>query len=420
MFFFGDGAGGMPGGRGPPKNVDTNKFYELLGINKDATESEIKKAFRKLAMKHHPDKGGDEHYFKELSRAYEVLSNKEKRQIYDEYGEEGLENGGGGGGTDDILSQMFGFGGGRSRGRQRRKGEDIVHPLHCTLEQLYNGRSVKMALNKKVACSECSGSGSLNPEGKQTCSDCKGRGVKVVVRQIGPGMIQQMQTSCSACKGEGVVVSDKDRCQACRGNGVVSERKVLQVEVEKGMKHGQKITFREEGDYEPNADAGDVIFVVQAKEHSRFVRKGDDLLMEQHVPLREALCGATIVFQHLDERNIVIKTAPGEIIKPGDVRVVQEEGMPMHRNPFVKGRMFIRFVVDFPEPGSLTPAMIEALQDALPGPGPDAIPMDHEEVHMIPGDLKSLGVDSRGYSQDATGEDDDDGHHGAQAQCTHQ
>lgn len=181
-----------------------------------------------------------------------------------------------------------------------------------------------------------------------------------------------------------MTISDKDRCKKCSGAGFVNERKVLTVEVEKGMKHGQKITFSGEGDYEADCDPGDVVFVIQQKEHDHFVRKGDDLLMERHISLSEALTGASIVIKHLDEhpRHLHIKMKHGEIIKPGDVRIIADEGMPQHKNPFIKGKLFIRFVVDFPVPGSISDEGIQMLRRVLPPPEHIDVPMDAEECHM--------------------------------------
>lgn len=186
------------------------------------------------------------------------------------------------------------------------------------------------------------------------------------MRRIGPGMIQQMQAVCGDCNGEGVAVADGDRCETCSGNKVVKNRQVLEVFIEKGMKHGQKIYFRGEGDQAPNTDPGDVIFVVKQKDHPIFTRRGGDLLMEKHISLLEALSGAQFVLEHLDGRNIVVRSQPGAIIKPGDVLSVAGEGMPVYKDPFQKGNLFVKFVVDFPESGSLSDQQRQVLESVLP------------------------------------------------------
>lgn len=226
-------------GRGrPKKDVDTTRFYTLLGVEKSASEAEIKKAFRKQAMTHHPDRGGNADTFKEINKAYEVLSDKQKRAIYDEGGEEALENGGaGGGGAGVDIFDLFGFGGGGGRrgGPRVRKGEDVLFPLKVTLEDLYNGTSKKLRLTKNVLCGDCKGKG--GKDGAETrCKECKGQGVRMIIRQIGPGMIQQMQSQCGACKGSGSTIAEKDKCTKCKGEKTIKEQQLLEIHITKGQR----------------------------------------------------------------------------------------------------------------------------------------------------------------------------------------
>ncbi|EQC39456.1 hypothetical protein SDRG_03658 [Saprolegnia diclina VS20] len=341
-FFGGDGHGhGAPRG-----NVDNSKYYETLGVPKTASEVDIKKAFRKLALKNHPDKGGDPDLFKEITVAYEVLSDPEKREVYDKFGEEGLQQGGGsGGGGADIFSQMFGGGMRQPRGPPR--GEDLTHPLKVSLEDLYNGKMVKLAVNRDVLCGACEGRGG-KAGAEKSCGTCNGRGMRIQHRQIAPGMVQQVQSVCPDCRGQGKTINDADRCKACKGNKVTKERKVLEVHIEPGMRNGQRITFKGEADQAPGAIAGDIVFVVQEKEHATFQRKGANLIMEKKISLVEALCGFECYIEHLDGRHLHIKTKPGEVIKPNQFKAVQGEGMPQHGNPFVKGQLVILFKVEFP------------------------------------------------------------------------
>ena len=281
MFFGGGGfpegfgGGGFPGGmggmgRGGGEPVDNETLYKTLGLSKDCTSADVKKAYKKMAIKHHPDKGGDEATFKEITKAYEILSDDQKRELYDQGGEEAVEGGGGGGhDAHDIFSAFFG-GGGRSRNSGPRKGEDIVHPIALTLENLYMGKTVKLALTRNIICPECTGSGSKIPGAKTTCDSCGGNGVKLVTRQIAPGMVQQMQARCPQCEGTGNSIKPKDRCTKCTGKKVTQDKKVLEVQFDKGMKHNQKVTFQGEADEAPGIVPGDVVFVVQEKEHARF------------------------------------------------------------------------------------------------------------------------------------------------------
>merc|ERR1719343_1588794 len=289
------GMGGKGGGRGSSKPADTTKFYKLLEVDKGANDAEIKKAYRKLAVKHHPDKGGDPEKFKEITRAYEVLSDSEKRSKYDKFGEDGLDSDGPGD-ASDIFDAFFGGGGrGGGGGRKRRsKTKDVVQPLKVTLEQMYNGATKKMAITRQVIDKK---------RGVQECSDCGGRGMKVEVIRMGP-MIQQMQSACGACGGQGKSFTTKQ------------EREVLEVHIQKGSPDNHKVQFREMADEHPDADTGDVIFVLKQQEHSDFKRKGADLFIERKISLVEALCGFKMELTHLDGRKLLIKTSPGEIVKP--------------------------------------------------------------------------------------------------------
>ncbi|OQR91524.1 hypothetical protein ACHHYP_04602 [Achlya hypogyna] len=360
--FFGGGfEGGHGHGHGAPRNADNSKYYETLGVSKTASEAEIKKAFRKLALKNHPDKGGDPELFKDITVAYEVLSDPEKRELYDQYGEEGLQQGGGPSAGADIFSQMFGGrGGGRPRGPQ--KGEDLTHPLKVSLEDLYNGKTVKLAVNRDVLCGRCEGRGGAEGAEK-TCDTCNGRGMRIQHRQIAPGMVQQVQSVCPDCRGQGKTIRESDRCKSCKGNKVTKERKVLEVHIEKGMRNGQRITFTGEADQAPGMLAGDIVFVVQEKEHAIFQRKGANLIMEKKISLVEALCGFETIVEHLDGRHLHVKTKPGEVIKPNQFKAVHGEGMPQHGNPFVKGQLVILFKIEFPT--QVTPDQIRALQSAF-------------------------------------------------------
>jgi DnaJ family protein A protein 2 len=187
-----------------------------------------------------------------------------------------------------------------------------------------------------VICKACEGSGSKNPNAKTTCDSCQGQGIKIVMRQLAPGMVQQMQARCPQCEGSGTSIKQKDKCVTCSGKKVVQDKKVLEVQVDKGMRHNQKVVFAGEADEAPGQVPGDVVFVVQQKEHARFKRKGDDLLIEQKIMLVEALCGVTFIVEHLDGRKLIVKSNPGECIRPGDVKTIDDEGMPTYKNPFVK------------------------------------------------------------------------------------
>ncbi|KAK7151797.1 hypothetical protein R3I94_008215 [Phoxinus phoxinus] len=411
-------------------NVVDTKLYDILGVSPSATENELKKAYRKLAKEYHPDKNpnaGDK--FKEISFAYEVLTNPEKKDLYDRYGEQGLREGGGGGaGMEDIFSHifgggLFGFMGGqstRNRNGGRRRGEDMIHPMKVSLEDLYNGKTTKLQLSKNVLCSACSGQGGKTGA-VQKCVTCRGRGMRIMIRQLAPGMVQQMQSVCTDCNGEGEVIHEKDRCKECDGRKVSKEVKVLEVHVDKGMKHGQKITFTGEADQSPNTEPGDIILVMQEKDHEEFRRDGNDLHICHKIGLVEALCGFQFMLTHLDGRHLVIKYPPGKVIEPGSIRVVRGEGMPQYRNPFEKGDLFIKFDVQFPENGWISTEKLTELEDLLPSRTEvPVISADAEEVDLQDFDLSqgSAGSHRREAYNDSS--DEEGGPHGPGVQCAHQ
>ena len=269
--------GGMGGGGGGGEPPDTTKLYETLEVSKESTPKEIKKAYFRLSKTHHPDKGGDEHKFKEISAAYEILSDPDKRKAYDKYGLEGVDDEGGAQARgEDLFSMFFGGGGGGRRGRSAgpRKGPSVQHPIKVSLEDLYNGKTVKLAINRKVITGDV-----------KECDKCHGQGIVMEVRQLGPGMITQMQRHCPVCDGQGSTAPTK------------SERKILEVNVEKGMRHNQKITFRGMADETPGVEAGDIHFIIQEKEHELFKRKGADLLVTKDVSLNQALTGFTVRYE---------------------------------------------------------------------------------------------------------------------------
>ena len=246
--FAGMHGGGMPGRGGPRKEADTSKFYDLLGVAKSATEQEIKKAYRKKALKEHPDKGGDLEKFKEITAAYECLADREKREIYDKHGEEGLK-GGGGMGAQDIFSQMFGggMGGGRGGPKGPQKGKSVQHAIKVTLEEIFKGKTTKIAVNRDRICTTCDGKGGKDGA-NSTCGGCKGRGMRTQMTMIGPGMYSQSTGPCTDCSGTGEMIDEANKCKNCNGKKVIKEKKVIEATIDNGAPHGEKYIFHGESD----------------------------------------------------------------------------------------------------------------------------------------------------------------------------
>ncbi|XP_018647887.1 putative hsp40, subfamily A, members 1,2,4 [Schistosoma mansoni] len=367
--------------------VKERKYYDLLGVPVTATEAEIKKAYRQKALKYHPDKNPDSaDKFKEISQAFMVLSDPEKREIYDTRGEQGIKEGGveSGGMADPMdIFQMF-FGGGRSRGP--RRGKDCVHQLSVTLEELYNGSVRKLGVTRKVICDQCQGRGG-KAGAVVTCRTCRGTGIQTHVRQLNVGFVQQIQTTCSACKGEKEIIDPKDCCKKCEGRKVVRETKVIEVPIDKGMTDGQTIKFHDEGDREPGLEPGDLIITLDEQPHSRFIRRRNDLIHTIELSLSEALCGFQRTIRTLDDRTLVINSRPGEVYTNKDFRAIEGEGMPRYKNPFDKGRLIIKFDIVFPKNGFLPKTQLESLRKLLPPPTCiEDIPEDAESVELHPFD----------------------------------
>ncbi|KKF96103.1 Mitochondrial protein import protein mas5 [Ceratocystis platani] len=418
--------------------VKETKLYDTLGVSPTCTEAELKKAYKVNALKHHPDKNQSnpkaEEKFKEISAAYEILSDPQKRSVYDQFGESGLEGGGGGHGTmgaDDLFAHFFGgggggfggmFGGGGGGGMPSRgtpKARTIHHTHMVSLEDVYRGKVSKLALQRSIICPKCTGIGGKAGSVKR-CAGCEGRGMKIMMRQMGP-MVQRFQAVCTDCNGEGETVQDKDRCKQCNGKKTVVDRKVLHVHIDRGVRNGTKIEFRGEGDQAPGIEVGDVIFEIEQKPHARFTRKDDDLLYQCEIPLVTALAGGTIHIEHLDDRWLTVEILPGEAIGQGAVKMIRGQGMPTPRHHDF-GNMYVSFSVKFPEKNwTQDPAAFEALRSVLPAQTDMPTPPSDAVIDVA--DLEDVDNAGRqGFGGNAMDEDEDeDGHPGAErVQCAPQ
>lgn len=251
-------------------------------------------------MKYHPDKNpnpDEAEKFKEITYAYEILSDPEKRKTYDRYGVKGLQEGGMTDGSD-MFSHIFGsfFGGGSGRHSGPQQCEPIVMQESVTLEDLYvGGREIPKKVTRIMKCSKCSGQGGKNVK---KCKECRGSGTKIIIHQMG-FMTQQIASKCSDCQGTGEFIDKKDRCDMCKGAKTVDEKKEVTIHIDKGMKHAQKIVFRGEGHCLPDTVQGDIIVVLKEREHETFKREGNDLIVHQTISITQALCGFDLLIKHL-------------------------------------------------------------------------------------------------------------------------
>lgn len=326
-------------------------YYETLGISREASSTEIKRAFRKLSLKHHPDKNpGDENAakkFAEVASAYDVLSDEEKKKKYDRFGEEGLNNAGGGGGHDpfDIFSQFFGGGGRNRQEREPSRGPDIVMPLRVSLADLYNGKSLQFSIRRETVCHHCHGKGAAHEDDVHVCNECHGQGVKMTTRRVGPGFIQQFQTTCEKCHGKGKISSST--CPVCGGRKVEMTDLNFDVDLEKGTPDNFEIELEHYGDEIDDQPAGHLRLQVVTVAHPTFTRAGDHLWMDLYISLREALVGFKKTFTHLDGRQVEV--VRDNITPPRLVTTIENEGMPKQHAPLEKGQLYIKYHVTFPE-----------------------------------------------------------------------
>ncbi|KAK0546614.1 hypothetical protein OC845_004512 [Tilletia horrida] len=380
--------------------VADTELYDLLGVAPEASEQELKQAFRKQSLAHHPDKNpGDDTAsarFQEINAAYEILSDPDTRAAYDRYGTTGPADGGGPGpDMDDLFSFMFGEGGfgpspfdfpggmgggGMPRGFPRRKAQSSVIPYDVSLEDLYKGKTAHFSLEKSIVCATCSGSGGKPGATPKTCVKCGGEGF-VLNRQMTNGTIHQRPIQCSDCKGEGTKIRDKDSCKKCKGQKTLKSKAKLDLKIKPGMHDGERITFAGQGDEEPGvSEPGDIVFVLKLRPHATFeyrpTQAGDhssDLEATVHLTLSEALLGFDrTVLTHLDGRSIRISKRPGSITRPGDVQCLRGEGMPQGGLLERRGDLYINWIIDFPDEDWFSKTDVAALARLLPPKRPDS------------------------------------------------
>ncbi|XP_075581696.1 dnaJ homolog subfamily A member 1-like isoform X4 [Pelecanus crispus] len=316
--------------------VKETLYYDVLGVKPSASAEELKKAYRKLALKYHPDKNPNEgEKFKQISQAYEILSDQKKRNLYDKGGEQAVKEGGFSssfGSPMDLFDLFFGGGG---RMQRERRGKNVVHQLSISLEDLYNGATRKLALQKNVICDKCEGRGGRKGA-IECCPNCRGTGMQIRIHQIGPGMVQQIQSVCMECQGHGERISPKDRCKNCTGRKIVREKKILEVHIDKG-----------------------------------------------------------------------------QTVKHGDIKCVLNEGMPIYRRPYEKGRLIIEFKVNFPGSGFFSSDKLYLLEKLLPARQEVEETEEMEQVDLM--DFDPAQDRRRCYNGEAY--EDDEHHPGGAVQC---
>ncbi len=344
-------------------------YYEVLGISKGASAEEIKKAYRGLAKKYHPDMNPGnkeaEEKFKEVSEAYAILSDGDKRGKYDQYGFAGVDpnyGAGGGGGFDfggfdfgDIFGSFFGGGGGSARRENMRsRGEDVQVRLTLTFEEAAFGVKKSISYNRVEKCDHCQGSGAAKGSSPETCPTCHGSG-QVQTQQRTPFGVFQSAKVCDQCRGSGKII--KNPCQNCRGTGYVKITKKLDVSIPAGIDHGQRVVLRGQGnDGRNGGPAGDLVIVVAVRQHSVFERDGNDIYCEIPLDFTEAALGAEIDIPTLEGKT---KYTIPEGTQNGALFTVRDKGIPFVNG---KGRGSLRFRVLVEVPKNLNAEQKELLR----------------------------------------------------------
>lgn len=340
-------------------------YYEILEVSKGASKEEIKKAYRKQAIKFHPDKNpGDkaaEENFKEAAEAYEVLSNDEKKARYDRFGHAGLSGAAGGGGGfgggmtiedifssfGDIFGDAFGgfggFGGSRGRSQGQRKGSNLRVKVSLNLEEIAKGAEKKIKVNKYVSCKSCSGTGARDGSSYSTCSTCGGHGQ---VTRVSNTFLGQMQTvsACPSCNGEGKIITQK--CTNCHGEGIVKEEEIIPISIPAGVAEGMQMTVSGKGNAARRGGInGDLLVIIQEQAHPELMRDEHDLLYNLHISVPQATLGATVEIPTV-EGKVKIKIDPGT--QPGKILRLRNKGLP-DVNGYHRGDLLVSINVWIPK-----------------------------------------------------------------------
>ena len=344
------------------------KLYEVLEVKPTALDQEIKKSYRKLALKYHPDRNPDnkeaENKFKEISAAYDILSDKEKRNNYDKFGLDAVKNMGGPNiNPFDIFSSMFGnesqsqnsnfegmggmggmggmFGNMFPRNERSVRVKNRLESVSVKLDDIYNETLLNFNFKKKCVCDDCDGTGGMYKSSIFNCDSCEGKGHITKVVQIGPGMISQSTTQCYKCNGKGKIIKPNELCKKCNGNKYIIKDTNIKIELTKNIQTGSKIVVKNGGDETIGTNiVGDLILEIMVEEHPIFSRDKNNLTMKKKIILSEALCNVEFLVKHMDNREILISLT--KVIHPGMKQKIIGEGMDQNND------LIIEFEIVFP------------------------------------------------------------------------
>jgi len=345
-------------------------YYEILGVSKDASKAEIKKTYRKLALKYHPDKNPSkdaEEKFKEISEAYAVLYDDEKRKMYDQYGHAGIDQqftqedifrninfndifrgmgfeSGFGFGVDDIFERFFGHrtGYGQRGGRRKTRGADLRYDIEISLEDAFKGLETNIKVPRLETCNECNGSGAKSGSKPEKCPKCGGTGQQTTQRRTAFGIFTQV-SACSKCSGTGIIINDP--CPKCKGKGLVQKTRDIEIKIPKGIDDGSQLRLAGEGEA-GSGGIGDLYIVIHVKKHPYFNRRGMDLHTIKNISFPQAALGGKIIIDTLDGNQEKLKIPEGT--QNSDIFKIKNAGMPQI-NRYGKGDLYVEIKIETPK-----------------------------------------------------------------------
>ena len=366
-------------------NMSTDtEYYNILKVQKTASAEDIKKSYKKLAKQWHPDKNPNNkeqasEEFKKITEAYEILSDEKKREVYDEYGKDGINQQGMGIDPEDLVSRlnaMFGMGGAgisginipgmgmHGMGMHGMRNDANVLPIKCvehlSLTDIFNGKRIKKEIQRFSSCKKCNGTGYKDKK-NHTCKKCEGHGAVRIIKQVGPGMMHQAQIICPQCKGT-KVDDDKNlsQCTSCDGNRQIQETVKIEFEIPPGVSDGMNIKIENKGnvilDNNSNNLRGPIIVIIDEEENEIFkrgfkfrnIRSPANLLIVVNLSLAEALAGFKKTIPYFDGTTIIIENINDQVVDSNSVWVIPNKGLPYEKNKYKMGDLFVKFEVEFP------------------------------------------------------------------------